>query len=51
MMLVCEGVSSTNETGTGVTVNHYERAGGIVTGSFEFEQPTEAELARRRNLS
>jgi dihydrofolate reductase len=38
-------------SGTGVTVNHYERAGEIVTGSFEFDQPTEAELARRRNLS
>lgn len=38
-------------SGSGVNVNKYVRAGEIVTGSFEFEQPTEAELARRRNLS
>lgn len=38
-------------SGTGVTVNKYERAGAVVTGSFEFDQPTEAELERRRNLS
>jgi dihydrofolate reductase len=38
-------------SGSGVTVNKYVRAGEIVTGSFEFEQPTEAELARRGNLS
>jgi dihydrofolate reductase len=38
-------------SGSGVTVNKYIRAGEIVTGSFEFEQPTEAELARRGNLS
>lgn len=37
-------------SGTGVTVNRYERAGEVVTGSFEFDQPTEAELERRRNL-
>ncbi|GIK97578.1 MAG: dihydrofolate reductase [Alphaproteobacteria bacterium] len=36
---------------SGVTVNKYARAGKIVTGSFEFDQPTEAELERRRNLS
>jgi dihydrofolate reductase len=38
-------------SGSGVTVNKYVRDGDIVTGSFEFEQPTEAELERRRNLS
>lgn len=38
-------------SGSGVTVNKYVRAGEIVTGSFAFEQPTEAELARRRTLS
>mgnify|MGYP001237771507 CR=1 FL=1 len=42
---------SSRTSGTGVTVNHYERAGAVVTGSFEFDQPTEAELERRRNLS
>ena len=35
---------------TGVTVNVYERAGAIDTGSFEFDEPTEAELARRARL-
>jgi dihydrofolate reductase len=38
-------------TKTGVTVNTYERAGEIDTGSFEFEEPTEAELERRRRLA
>jgi dihydrofolate reductase len=37
-------------TKTGVTVNTYARAGAIDTGSFEFEEPTEAELERRRKL-
>ncbi|MEO3432193.1 dihydrofolate reductase family protein [Inquilinus sp. CAU 1745] len=36
---------------SGVTVNNYVRAGEIVTGSFEFDQPTEAELERRRKLT
>jgi dihydrofolate reductase len=36
---------------TGVTINTYERAGDIDTGSFEFEEPTEAELERRRRLA
>jgi dihydrofolate reductase len=35
---------------TGVTINTYERAGDIDTGSFEFDEPTEAELARRERL-
>jgi dihydrofolate reductase len=38
-------------TKTGVTVNTYARAGAIDTGSFEFEEPTEAELERRRKLT
>ncbi|WP_331374657.1 dihydrofolate reductase family protein [Sinorhizobium chiapasense] len=42
---------SSKVSGSGVTVNKYVRAGEIVTGSFEFEQPTEAELERRRNLT
>lgn len=38
-------------TKTGVTVNTYERAGDIDPGSFEFEEPTEAEIERRKGLS
>jgi dihydrofolate reductase len=38
-------------SGSGVTVNKYVRAGEIVTGSFQLEPPTEAELERRMNLS
>jgi dihydrofolate reductase len=36
---------------TGVTIATYERAGNIDAGSFEFDQPTEAELERRRRLA
>jgi dihydrofolate reductase len=36
---------------TGVTINVYEPAGDVDTGSFEFEEPTEAELERRRRLA
>jgi dihydrofolate reductase len=36
---------------TGVTINTYERAGDINVGSFEFDEPTEAELERRRRLA
>jgi dihydrofolate reductase len=35
---------------TGVTINTYERAGAIDRGSFEFDEPTEAELKRRERL-
>jgi hypothetical protein len=38
-------------TKTGVTINIYERAGDIDTGSFEFDEPTDAELARRQRLA
>ena len=38
-------------TRTGVTANVYRRAGDVGTGSFEFEEPTEAELERRRRLA
>ncbi|SCW57131.1 hypothetical protein SAMN02927900_02780 [Rhizobium mongolense subsp. loessense] len=38
-------------SGSGVTINKYIRDGDVVTGSFEFEKPTAAELERRRNLS
>jgi dihydrofolate reductase len=46
MKLVDSKVSS-----TGVTINTYERAGDIDTGSFEFDEPTEAELERRKRLA
>lgn len=35
---------------TGVTINTYERAGDIEVGDTEFEQPSEAELERRKKL-
>jgi dihydrofolate reductase len=35
---------------TGVTINIYERAGGIEPGLMGFEEPTEAELERRKHL-
>jgi dihydrofolate reductase len=35
---------------TGVIIASYARAGEVKTGSFEFETPTEAELARRKRL-
>ena len=38
-------------TTTGVTVNAYRRAGDIPVGSFEFDEPTQAELERRRRLT
>ena len=37
-------------TATGVSVNVYRRAGAIDPGSFEFEEPTEAEVERRKRL-
>ena len=37
-------------TATGVTISTYEPAGAIESGSFEFDEPTEAELERRRRL-
>jgi dihydrofolate reductase len=39
-----------NVSATGVTINTYQRAGGIEPGSFEFDEPTDAELERRRRL-
>jgi dihydrofolate reductase len=35
---------------TGVTITTYRRAGGIEVGEMDFEEPTEAELERRRRL-
>jgi dihydrofolate reductase len=36
---------------TGVTINTYQRAGGVETGSFEFDEPSEAEVERRQRLA
>jgi dihydrofolate reductase len=36
---------------TGVTINIYERAGDISPGSFEFDEPTQAEIERRQRLT
>ena len=36
---------------TGVTINTYERAGEIDAGSFEFDEPTEAEIERRQRVA
>ena len=36
---------------TGVVMTTYERAGDIDYGSFAFEEPTEAEVERRRRLA
>ena len=36
---------------TGVTINTYARAGDMKPGSFEFDEPTEAELERRQRLA
>jgi dihydrofolate reductase len=36
---------------TGVTISTYERAGDINPGSMEFDEPTEAEIERRRRLA
>ncbi len=38
-------------TKTGVTINIYVRAGQVESGSFEFEEPTEAEVERRQRLA
>ena len=38
-------------TKTGVTINTYERAGDIGYGLMGFEEPTEAEIERRRRLT
>jgi dihydrofolate reductase len=36
---------------TGVTINTYARAGQIEIGEMDFEEPTEAELERRKRLA
>jgi dihydrofolate reductase len=37
-------------TKSGVTINTYKREGDINPGSFEFDEPTEAEIERRKGL-
>ena len=37
-------------TSTGVTISTYERSGDIEIGEMDFEEPTEAELERRKRL-
>ena len=36
---------------SGVTINTYERAGEITPGLMDFDEPTDAELERRRRLA
>ena len=43
-------LTSSKATKTGVTINTYARAGEVKTESFEFDEPTAAELARRERL-
>ena len=46
LRLVASRVSS-----TGVVIADYERAGAVTTGSMEFDEPTAAEVERRRRLA
>jgi dihydrofolate reductase len=43
-------LEASDVTATGVTVNVYRRAGAIDPGSFEFDEPSEAEVERRGRL-
>jgi dihydrofolate reductase len=36
---------------TGVTINTYQRAGDITPGEMDFDEPTEAEIERRRQFA
>jgi dihydrofolate reductase len=38
-------------TSTGVTINTYRRAGDVTQGSMDFDEPTAAEIDRRRRLA
>ena len=46
-----ERLATAKTTKTGVTINICERAGEIRYGSMDFEEPTEAEIERRRRLT
>jgi dihydrofolate reductase len=41
----------TETSGTGVVISTYERAGDVPIGSFQLEEPTEAEIKRRASLA
>lgn len=44
-------LAGSRTSGSGIVINKYLTAGPVVTGSFEFDEPTAAELERRRKLS
>jgi hypothetical protein len=43
-------LTDSKTSSTGVVIGTYAPAGEIVTGSFALDEPTEAEVERRRNL-
>ncbi|HEY9219174.1 MAG TPA: dihydrofolate reductase family protein [Phenylobacterium sp.] len=43
-------LTASKTTTTGVVITTYVREGAVPTGSFEFETPTDAELARRERM-
>ena len=43
-------VTDSKTATTGVLLLNYERAGDVEYGSFALEEPTDAEVERRRNL-
>jgi hypothetical protein len=43
-------LTRSSSSGSGVLLATYVRAGAVQTGSFALEQPTEAELKRRKEL-
>jgi dihydrofolate reductase len=49
-LLLGRGTYEIFAAATGVTISTYERAGAIRPGSTEFDEPTEAEIERRRRL-
>ncbi|MBD9371101.1 dihydrofolate reductase [Rhizobium sp. ARZ01] len=48
---VAMSLESSTTSPSGVTTNKYVRKGAVETGSFGADQPSEAELERRRKLS
>ena len=44
-------VVSTKTSTTGVVMGTYRRTGEVQTGSFALEEPTEAEVERRRKMA
>jgi dihydrofolate reductase len=43
-------LSQSASTPSGIVISRYQRGGAVKTGSFALEQPTPAELERRKNL-